>query len=155
MLEADAEFWWYGIKRLLEDSQIDVIWHMFKRAFYQKYFPASIRNAKELEFMQLQQGGKSMLEYIAKFEELCKFSTIYQQNPDKVWKCVKFEGGLREENLTTVAPIEIRNFATLVNKCRLVNECNRKLIVAKSASGGFKKGLAPQGPRFKPPHQKK
>ena len=70
-----------------------------------------------------------MLEYIAKFEELCKFSTIYQWNPE-VWKCVKFEGGLREDILVAVEPMEIREFATPVNKCKLVKEYNRKLKIA-------------------------
>ena len=79
--------------------------------------------------MQLQQRGQSMLEYIAKFEELCKFSTIYQQNPDEVWKCFKFEGGLREDILVAVGPMEIRDFTTLVNKCKLVEECNKKLEI--------------------------
>ena len=54
MLEADAEFWWNGAKRLLEESQADINWEMFKESFYQKYFLASVRNAKELEFMKLQ-----------------------------------------------------------------------------------------------------
>ena len=48
------------------------------------YFPTTIRNGKELELMQLQQESMSMSEYITKFEELCKFSTIYQHNPDEV-----------------------------------------------------------------------
>ena len=73
-----------------------------------------------------------MSEYIAKFKELCKFCTIYQRNPDEVWKCVKFEGGLREDVLMTVGPIEIKDFATLVNKYRLVEEYNKKLEIAKS-----------------------
>ena len=84
ILEVDAEFWWNGMKWLLEDSQTEITWDVFKEAFYQKHFPASIRNAKELEFLQLWQEGKSMLEYIAKFEELCKFFIIYQQNPNEV-----------------------------------------------------------------------
>ena len=100
--------------------------------------------------MQLQQGGRSVSEYIAKFEELYKFFTIYQRNPDEFWKCVKFEGGLKEDILTVVGPMEIRHFATLVNKCRLVEEYNKKLATAKSASSRFKKGLAPQGQQFKP-----
>ena len=90
-----------------------------------------------------------MSEYIAKFEELCNFSTIYQRNQDEVWKCVKFEGGLREDILAAVRLMEIRDFPTLVNKCQLVEECNKKLAAAKSASSGFKKGLSPQGSRFK------
>ena len=51
MLEADAEFWWNGMRRLLEESQVDITWEVFKDAFYQKYFPTSVWNAKELEFM--------------------------------------------------------------------------------------------------------
>ena len=127
--------------------------NVFKDVFYQKYFPPLVRNAKELEFMQLRQGNSSISEYIAKFEELCKFFTIYQRNLDEAWKCVKFEGGLREDILIVVKPMDIRDFPTLVNKCRLVECCNRKLATTKSIGGNFKKGLAPQGGRFKPSFQ--
>ena len=116
---------------------------MFKEAFYQKYFPASVWNVKELEFMQLYQGNKSVSNYIAKFEELYKFSTIYQWNPDEAWKCVKFKDRLREDILATVGPMEIRDFPTLVNKWWLVEDCNKKLAAAKSIGSNFKKGLAP------------
>ena len=153
MLEADVEFWWNSVRWLLEESYTEITWDVFRDAFYQKYFPASICNAKKLEFMQLRQGNSSISEYIAKFEELCKFSTIYQWNPDEVWKCMKFEGGLREDILTTIGPMEIRDFPTLVNKCRLMEDCNKKLIAARSINSNFKIGLAPQGPRFKPNSQ--
>ena len=53
MLEADVEFWWTGARRLLEGSQTEITWDVFKDAFYQKYFPASVCNTKELEFMHL------------------------------------------------------------------------------------------------------
>ena len=62
---------------------------------------------------------------------------------------MKFEGGL----LATIGPMEIRDFATLVNKCRLVEDCNKKLTIARSTGSNFKRGLAPQGPRFKPNSQ--
>ena len=42
MLEADAKFWWNDVKRLLEGSQTNITWEVFKEAFYQKYFPTSI-----------------------------------------------------------------------------------------------------------------
>ena len=142
MLEADAEFWWSGTWRLMEESQVEITWNAFKYAFYQKYFPASVRNAKELELLQLRQGSKSVSKYIAKFEELCKFSTIYQLNPDEVWKCIKFEGGLREDILATVGLMEIRDFASLVNKCRLIEEYNKKLADTKSDT--TKKRMAPE-----------
>ena len=104
-----------GVKRLLEGSQTKITQDVFKEAFYQKYFPTSVQNAKELEFMQLRQGNNSVSEYIAKFDALCKFSTIYQRNPDEAWKCIKFESGLREYILVAIGPMEIRDFPILVN----------------------------------------
>ena len=92
----------------------------------------------------------SVSEYAAMFEELCKFSTIYQYNPDEVWKYIKFEGGLWEDILALVRPMEIRDYATLVNKCRLVEEYNKKLMVVKSTRDDFRRKLAPQGQQFKP-----
>lgn len=53
MLEANAEFWWVGAKRLLEEAQTLITWEVFIGAFYEKYFPASMKNAKELEFLKL------------------------------------------------------------------------------------------------------
>ena len=102
---------------------------MFKEAFYEKYFPIFILNAKELEFMRLTQGGMSMAEYTAKFEELCKFSTIYQRIPHEHWKCMKYEEGLRADILAYMARLEIRSYATLVNKNCIIEDCNRKLAI--------------------------
>ena len=34
MLKANAEFWWNGVKRLLEESQMEITWIVFKDAFY-------------------------------------------------------------------------------------------------------------------------
>ena len=77
-------------------------------AFYKKYFPISIRNAKEMEFLRLCQGGMSIAKYTAKFEELCKFLMIYQRNPDEHWKDIKHEGKLQADILLSVAPLKIR-----------------------------------------------
>ena len=110
-------------------------------AFYEKYFPVSMRNAKELEFMRLQQGNMSAAEYTAKFEELCKFSIIYQRNPHEGWKCVKFERGLGEDILPLVGSMETKEYTALVNKSGLVEECNKKLVATRSKA--YKKKLEP------------
>ena len=65
----------------MEDAQTHIIGDVFKMAFYEKYFSASVRNAKELQFMRLQQVVMTITKYMAKFKELRKFSTIYQRNP--------------------------------------------------------------------------
>ncbi|XP_015944556.1 uncharacterized protein LOC107469691 [Arachis duranensis] len=81
-----------------------------------------------MELMQLKQGNTTVAEYARKFDDLCRFSKICQGNPAdfEEWKCLKFEGGLREDLMSSVVPLEIRNFAELVNKCKLVEERAKK-----------------------------
>ena len=42
-----------------------------------------------------------------------------KNNPDGHWKAIKFEWGLRHEIRDKVSTLEIKDFATLVNKCRI------------------------------------
>ena len=37
--------------------------------FLRKYFPEDVRGKKEIEFLELKQGSKSVVEYAAKFAE--------------------------------------------------------------------------------------
>ena len=79
---------------------------------------------------------------------------IYQCNPDEAWKCVKFEGGLRKDVLAVVKPMEIRDYAPFVNKCRLVEEYNEKLGIAKSNTDKKRLALENQGFEYAPPPKK-
>ncbi|XP_057730130.1 uncharacterized protein LOC130945430 [Arachis stenosperma] len=137
MLKADADFWWDGARQLLEDAGIDINWDTFKEAFYKKYFPLSVRESKEMKFLQLRQDRMSIAEYTEKFERLCKFSAMYKANSDEKWKCMKYQGGLRTEVLTAIALLEIREFSSLVSKCQVIEECTKKL--ASERSEAFKK----------------
>ena len=93
--------------------------------------------------MSLLQGTMNVVEYTTKFKEIAmQVLDNLSREPDERWKCVKFEGGLCEEILESVGPMEIRDYAALVNKCCLVEDCNRKLSVARSKA--YKK-LALQG----------
>ncbi|XP_057755721.1 uncharacterized protein LOC130974900 [Arachis stenosperma] len=137
MLKVDAEFLWHGARRLLEDARTDISWATFKEAFYKKYFSLSVRESKEIEFLQLRQDRMSITEYIEKFERLCKFFAMYKANSDEKWKCMKYQGGLRAEVLTAIAPLEIQEFSSLVIKCQVIEECTKKLALERSEA--FKK----------------
>ncbi|XP_016173173.1 uncharacterized protein LOC107615641 [Arachis ipaensis] len=117
-----------GTRRILQPDDAAIPWEVFWTEFYKKYFPNSIRNAKELELMQLKQDQMSVTEYTSRFEELCRFSRICQGAPEDFaeWKCIKYEGGLRSDILSFFAPMEIRVFSELVNKSRVAEECVRK-----------------------------
>lgn len=60
--------------------------------------------------------------YVAKFEELSKFSTYLKYNNDEAWKATKFEWGLNPEIKDKVGTLEIRDYATLVNKSRIAEK---------------------------------
>ncbi|XP_020992024.1 uncharacterized protein LOC107474014 [Arachis duranensis] len=96
-------------------------------------------NAKELELLQLKQGAMSVSEYTDKFEELFRFSRMCQGAPGdfEEWKCIKYEGGLWSDILSSVGPMEIRTFSELVNKSRIAEECMKRMVAEKpdGASG--------------------
>lgn len=81
----------------MEAEGTGVTWNVFKDRFLEKYFPADIRDKKEMEFLALKQGSMTVREYDAKFEELAHYYTLYQYVTDDRSKWMKFEDGLRPE----------------------------------------------------------
>ncbi|XP_016164718.1 uncharacterized protein LOC107607260 [Arachis ipaensis] len=156
MLRNDAQHWWQGVLQLLGREAINITWEEFSAEFHKKYFPQYFCTAKELELLQLRQGNMTVTEYTRKFEDLCRFSNVCQGAPAafEKWKCIKFKEGRREELLTYVGPMEIQNFAELLNKSQLTEGCIRKLVAARTnqknlSSRDFHRNLAPQGRNFK------
>ncbi|GAU51960.1 hypothetical protein TSUD_417460 [Trifolium subterraneum] len=122
MLREEANQWWKNAKLRLGDRGVVITWEMFKREFFNKYFPADVKNKKVVEFMKLEQGNMSVAEYAAKFESLCAFSPHYNTPEAENDKCVKFESGLRPDIKHIIGFAEIRNFTTLVAKARICDE---------------------------------
>ena len=58
-----------------------------------KYFPATVRHAKAREFLELKQRTMTMMEYVAKFIELARFTDDYVATD--MAKVRKFEDGLK------------------------------------------------------------
>ncbi|XP_057719479.1 uncharacterized protein LOC130933890 [Arachis stenosperma] len=155
-LQGEAQHWWQGTRHILQPDGVVISWELFRIEFYKKYFPNSVKNAKELELMKLKQGKMTIIEYTNKFEELCQFSRICQGTPEDFaeWKCIKYEGGLQSDILSSVVPTEIRVFSELVNKSRVAEEYVRKAAAKKgSMKMPFQmnqgKNFAPRGRDFK------
>ncbi|GAU43227.1 hypothetical protein TSUD_241170 [Trifolium subterraneum] len=122
VLREEANQWWKNAKLRLGDRGVVITWEMFKREFFNKYFPADVKNKKVVEFMKLEQGNMWVVEYAAKFESLCAFSPHYNTPEAENDKCVKFESGLRPDIKHIIGFAEIRNFTTLVAKARICAE---------------------------------
>jgi len=76
MLTREAKHWWISTKSIMEEKGEPVTWEAFRGKFLSEYFPDSVRYAKEVEFLQLTQGGKSVAEYAEKFKHLNRFYTL-------------------------------------------------------------------------------
>ncbi|XP_052109263.1 uncharacterized protein LOC127741229 [Arachis duranensis] len=137
----DADNWIQAIERALQAQQVlDEQWVKF--GTYQLHGEAQhwwqgmrLGNAKELKLFQLKQGQMTITEYTSKFEELCHFSQICQGAPEDYaeWKCIKYEGGLRSDIQSFVAPMHIRVFSELVKRTRVAEDCVRRAAAEKGS----------------------
>ena len=111
-------------------------WETFKRVFLGKYFPEDVRNMKEMEFLELEQGNMIVVEYAAKFEELVRYFPYYQGRDGESSKCVKFLNGLRLEVKQAVNYQRVCQFLLLVNMCMIWDEdsCDRAAYYRNTGS---------------------
>uniref|UniRef100_A0A151UDN8 Retrotransposon gag domain-containing protein n=1 Tax=Cajanus cajan TaxID=3821 RepID=A0A151UDN8_CAJCA len=112
MLTGEAKHWWRGTSQMLIDRGVVVDWVCFKRDFLEKYFPESVRHAREAEFMRLQQGEMSVTKYDMRFKHLARF---YTQATSEAWKCRKFAEGLKYDLRRVVVPMAITEFPALLH----------------------------------------
>ncbi|XP_020202747.1 uncharacterized protein LOC109788435 [Cajanus cajan] len=120
---------------MLTARGVVVDWECFRRMFLEKYFPESVRHAKEAEFMRLHQGGMTVSEYAMKFEHLARF---YSQGIAEAWKCRKFAEGLKYDLRRVVVPMAITEFPALVEKAKVVERLegdNRGVKISEGPSG--------------------
>ena len=124
MLTGEVEHWWMSMKSIMEERGEPATWEAFQGKFLSEYFPDNVRYAKEVEFLQLTQGGKSVAEYAEKFKHLSRFYTLPL---DEEWRCRKFENGLYGDIRLMVAPLSIKDFAALVEKARVMEKMKNEV----------------------------
>ena len=77
-----------------------------------KFFPPSARHAKAREFLELRQGGRTVLEYITRFTKLAHFGDDYVAT--YMAKVRKFEDGLKLSIRGKIAGFLIQNMVSKV-----------------------------------------
>ncbi|XP_017428667.1 uncharacterized protein LOC108336713 [Vigna angularis] len=115
LLTGEAGHWWNSVKMILERNETPITWELFRTKFYTEYFPDSVRFAKEVEFLELAQGNRSVSEYVDRFKHLLRFNTM---TVNEEWQCRKFENGLRKDIKLLVKGFRIREFSALVETAR-------------------------------------
>ena len=74
-LEGEAQVWWNWAKTSRDLEAMT--WAEFHDLFMGKYFLDIARHAKAQEFLELNQGTMTVLEYVARFTELARFADDY------------------------------------------------------------------------------
>ncbi|XP_017416494.1 uncharacterized protein LOC108327284 [Vigna angularis] len=121
MLTGEASYWCSSMRMLLESRRTPISWEIFKMKFYAEYFPDSVQFAKEVEFLELVQGGMTVSEYADRFKHLLRFHTLAM---NEEWLCRKFENGLRVDLKLMVAGLCIKQFPSSVERAK-VSEKNK------------------------------
>ena len=62
-------------------------WEIFKKAFLDRFFPREQREAKVEDFINLRQGGRSIMEYFVKFIKPSKYASFLVSNARDEMSC--------------------------------------------------------------------
>ena len=90
-LKGESQVWWDWVKtsRYLEA----MTWAEFQELFMDEYFPDTARRARAHVFLELKQGAMTVMDYVARFTELPRFSDDYVATD--MAKVRRFETGLK------------------------------------------------------------
>ncbi|XP_077225770.1 uncharacterized protein LOC143858961 [Tasmannia lanceolata] len=119
MLRGSADAWW-KMERSVRGSTI-IAWDEFTTAFYDKYFPDSVRILKENDFFNLKQGSRSVIDYEAEFTRLGMFAPISVMEDDGLL-ARSFQDGLRDPIRHRVKDFQLKTYADVLSKALQVEE---------------------------------
>ncbi|XP_043705407.1 uncharacterized protein LOC122655266 [Telopea speciosissima] len=123
-LQGHADAWWHSSKEHFLAKYPNATWAQFTEAFLENYFPRNIREKKEVEFMSLNQGSKSVLEYQQAFEEHFYFALEHMKAEGV--KARRFERGLRASLSTSVVLHKYPTYAKVVQTAKMIEDQQRE-----------------------------
>ncbi|KAL2498482.1 Retrotrans gag domain-containing protein [Abeliophyllum distichum] len=97
---------------------LDLYLEMFMEAFNSKFFPKSIHQHKEREFIKLEQENRIVAEYEANFSHLEKFALDLVATKER--RSRRFKEGLRPRIKQAVIPLKLTTYREVVSKLLLV-----------------------------------
>ena len=77
-----------------------------------KYFPKTARHAKAQEFLELKQGAMTVMDYVARFTELARFTDDYVATD--MAKVRRFENGLKLSIRARIVGLRLRDMDSMV-----------------------------------------
>ena len=115
-LEGEAQVWWNWAKTSRDLEAM--IWAEFHDLFMGKYFPATAKHAKAQEFLELRQGTMTVMEYVARFTELARFSDDYVATD--VAKVRRLENGLKLPIQGRIVGLRLQDMDSMVGTALII-----------------------------------
>ncbi|XP_043710389.1 uncharacterized protein LOC122659330 [Telopea speciosissima] len=122
-LQGKVDDWWQFAHRIKERDGQPLTWARSQEVFYKKYFPTSLRQRKEEEFLTLEQHNLSVMDYELKFEDLSKFAPHLVDTEER--KARQFERGLRSDLKRIIAAFKCPTYAEVVKRAQIVEDNSR------------------------------
>jgi hypothetical protein len=132
-LRGPARTWWDHFRAMLPADR-EVSWEEFKTAFKRHHIPAGILDRKLNEFLALNQGIRTVLQYAQAFNDLCQYEGYHADYDEK--KRDRFRRGLNTKLRERLNTVRADSFNELVNLAISQEDC----IIAHQAE---KKRKAP------------
>jgi hypothetical protein len=111
-LRGPARMWWDHFRdMLLADHEVS--WEEFKTAFRGHHIPAGILDRKLNEFLSLNQGTRTVLQYAQAFNDLCQYAGYHVDSDEK--KRDRFRRGLNTKLWERLNTVCADSFNELVN----------------------------------------
>ena len=113
-------------------------WAEFHGLLMSKYFSATDRNAKALEFLELRQGTMTVMEYMAKFTELTRFGDGYVATD--MAKVRRFENGLKLSIMGKIVGLRLQDMDSMVETALAIKrEMDDAQGIRDASAGGKRK----------------
>lgn len=130
--DGEAMYWWDSVRQSRDVSGMQ--WDTFCEVFEQHFIPDSARAELVDRFLHLQQGSRSVSEYLAEFTQLSRYATCFIDTPEK--KNRKFLSGLNPFLRRQLMVMIDRPFERLVDVTlsqeRVDAECRQETLVRRA-----------------------
>ena len=109
-LEGEARVWWRWV-RTSRDLEVMTLAE-FQELFMGKYFLETARHAKAQEFLELKQGATTVMDYVARFTDLARFSDDYVATD--LANVMRFENRLKLSIRARIVGLRLQDMDSMV-----------------------------------------
>ncbi|XP_052189873.1 uncharacterized protein LOC127799691 [Diospyros lotus] len=141
LLRGDAERWWETARQRFGNRE--PLWSEFQTAFNERFFPDWVREQNTYEFIELEQGGRTVAQYEAEFTSLARFAPGLVSSEDM--KIAKFQRGLRAEIRYALARARIPDFSAVVQRAYAIEKDQNESKCGQASRKGTELAKGPSG----------